>query len=409
VKTIAYLNSLYARAGDTFIRAEVLLLRGFGHTVHTFSVREPDASELVSEEIRDEHARTDYILRHGLVRLTACAVLESLRAPGKALASIRLALRCGWPGIRGRLWPLAYFFEACYLSRQLREKRVDHLHDHNGEGCAFVAMLASMLSGVPYSLTIHGPGEFDRPEQLSLGEKVRRSRFAVAISEYGRSQIQRWVDPADWKKISVVRCGVRPGNIGDEAIGAFSGRRLVCVGRLSAEKGHLVLIEAIARLKALPAFDVIIVGDGPMRAAIEARTAALGIKDRVKMAGWMSSDDVHGEIARSCAMVLPSFAEGLPVVLMESFALGRPVIATAIAGIPELVQPGISGWLVPAGSVDALEGALREVLSAPPERLAGMGGAGHARVRERHDQHAEVRKLEALIEGSSMESSGKYS
>jgi len=409
VKTIAYLNSLYARAGDTFIRAEVRLLREFGHTVHTFSVREPDASELVGEDIRDEHARTDYILRHGLVRLAACAVLEFLRVPGKTLASLALALRCGWPGIRGRLWPLAYFFEACYLSRQLREKRVDHLHDHNGEGCAFVAMLASMLSGVPYSLTIHGPGEFDRPEQLRLGEKVRRSTFVVAISEYGRSQIQRWADPADWRKIKVVRCGVRSGNAGDESIGAFSSRRLVCVGRLSAEKGHLVLIEAIARLKAVPAFEVVIVGDGPMRGAIEASTAALRVQDRVTMKGWMSSADVHAEIARSCAMVLPSFAEGLPVVLMESFALGRPVIATAIAGIPELVEPGISGWLVPAGSVDGLAGALRELLSTPPERLSSMGRAGHARVRERHDQQAEVRKLEALIEGSCTESAGRFS
>jgi glycosyltransferase involved in cell wall biosynthesis len=304
MKTIAYLNSLYARASDSFIRAEVLQLRSFGHTVHTFSVREPDVSELVSDEIRDEHARTDYILTHGLLRLLISAILEFLRAPGKVLCALIIATRYGWPGMRGRLWPYAYFFEACYLSRQLREKHVDHLHDHNGAGCAFVAMLASKISGVPYSLTIHGPHEFDLPTLLSLSAKVGRSQFTVAISEYGRSQIMRWSAPADWTKIHIVRCGVR-FDIGNEPVGMVGGRRLICVGRLSGEKGHLVLMEAIAHLKAEPPFEVIIVGDGPLRHEIEARATALGIKDRVTMTGWMSAEDVHKEIARCCAMVLP--------------------------------------------------------------------------------------------------------
>jgi colanic acid/amylovoran biosynthesis glycosyltransferase len=397
VKTIAYLHSVYARAGDTFIRAEVFQLRSFGHTVHTFSVREPDQKELISQEIRDEHAQTDYILGHGFVCLAASTIVECLRAPVNALATLRLAAQCGWPGMRGRLWPIAYFVEACYLSRQLRAKRVDHLHDHNGQGCAVVAMLASKLSGVPYSLTIHGPGEFDRPTLLSLAAKVGHSEFTVAISDYGRSQILRWINPADWLKIKVVRCGVR---FDDEFVAPpmVTDRRLVCVGRLSMEKGHLVLMEAIALLKDEPAFEVIVVGDGPLRREIEERATVLGIQDRVYVTGWMSADGVQKEIARCCAMVLPSFAEGLPVVLMEAFALERPVIATAIAGIPELVEPGISGWIVPAGSVDALAAAMRGVLSAAPEQLSRMGRAGAARVRERHDQRREAQKLEALIE-----------
>lgn len=397
MKTIAYLNSLYARAGDTFIRAEVFQLRSFGHTVHTFSIREPAQSERVSQEIRDEHAGTDYILRHGIFCLLGSALSELLRSPGRVFTALRLATRCGWPGIKGRLWPFAYFLEACYLSRQLRLKKIDHLHDHNGEGCAAVAMLASSLSGIPYSLTIHGPGEFDKPTLLSLAEKVRHSRFTVAISEYGRSQILRWIAPEDWDKVKIVRCGVRFDDP-KEAAGIADNRRLVCVGRLSSEKGHLILLEAIARLQAEPAFEVVMVGDGPLRSTLEARIVALGIQDRVTITGWMSSGDVHQEIARCRAMVLPSFAEGLPVVLMEAFALGRPVIATAIAGIPELVEPGVSGWLVPAGSVDALAAAMREVLSTPPEQLARMGRAGTARVRERHDQRTEARKLETLIE-----------
>lgn len=395
--TLAYLTSVYARASDSFIRAEVLQLRSFGHTVHTFSVRAPAVSELVSDEIRNEHARTDYILKHGFLCLFACVLLEFLRAPFRSAAALSLAMRCGWPGVKGRLWPFAYFLEACYLSRRLRARHIDHLHNHIGEGSATVAMLASALYGVPYSLTVHGT-EFDQATLLALGEKVCRSCFTVTISEYGRGQLFRWTATDDWKKIHIVRCGVRLDNTAVTPPGA--DRRLICVGRLSEEKGHLILIQAIARLKADPAFEVVIIGDGPLRREIEAKAAALGVLERVKITGWLSADKIREEILRSRAMVLPSFGEGLPVVLMESFAFGRPVIASAIAGIPELVEHGVSGWLIPAGSVEALTEAMREVLSADPVRLAGMGRAGLACVRERHDQVKEARKLESLISGS---------
>jgi colanic acid/amylovoran biosynthesis glycosyltransferase len=396
VKTIAYLTSAYARASDSFIRAEVLRLREAGLEVLTYSVLEPPAAERVSGEIRDEHARTDYILKRGPLRLAACAALEIVRAPASAAATLALALRCGWPGLKGRLWPLAYFLEACYLARRLREHRVEHLHNHIGEGSAAVAMLAASLAGIPYSLTIHGPGEFDRPALLALREKVKRSRFTAAISEHGRSQLMRWTDPEDWGRIHVVRCGVR---IQEPAPPRSLARRLVCVGRLSAEKGHLVLLDALARLKAEPHFEVLVVGDGPMRGRIEEAARALGVADRVHLAGWRAAEGVREAILESRAMVLPSFAEGLPVVLMEAFALGRPVIATAIAGIPELVEPGVSGWLVAPGSGAALAEAIRAVLSAGAGRLAEMGRAGRQKVLGQHDQHREVARLRSLMEG----------
>ena len=396
MKTIAYLTSLYARASDSFIRAEVRQLRSFGHTVHTFSIQEPDASEQISDDIRDERAHTDYILKHGFLRLLMCVIIEFLRAPLNALSALALATKCGWPGIKGRLWPYAYFLEACYLSGQLRKKHIDHLHNHIGEGSAVVAMLASSLSAVPYSLTIHGPSEFDQPTLLALGGKIHRSRFTIAISEYGRSQLFRWADHADWNKIHVVRCGVDWESI--KISPPSTERRLVCVGRLSEPKGHLILVEAIARLKAEPFFEILVVGDGPLRGKIEAKADALGIRDRIKILGWMKAEKVLEQISQCRAMVLPSFAEGLPVVLMESLALERPVIASGIAGIPELVENNISGWLVPAGSVDALAGAMREALLMDPTRLAQMGHKGSTRVRELHDQVKEARKLEALIE-----------
>jgi glycosyltransferase involved in cell wall biosynthesis len=394
VRRIAYLTSAYARASDSFIRAEVLALRAEGLEVFTFSINEPAATERVSEEVRAEHARTVYILKQGVVRLAASALMELARSPLRAGATLALALRCGWPGLKGRLWPLAYFLEACFLARQLRALGVEHLHNHIGEGSATVAMLAARLAGIPYSLTIHGPGEFDRPALLALREKVKRSRFSVAISDYGRSQLMRWTDPDDWSRLHVVRCSVplpaAPATL-DET------RRFVCVGRLGPEKGHLVLIEALEQLRGEPPFEVIVVGDGPMRERIEAAAHSAGVAERLRLLGWRSAEGVSEAIRASRAMLLPSFAEGLPVVLMEAFALGRPAIATRIAGIAELVEPGVSGWLVPAGSSAALAAAMRECLDAPASHLAEMGRAGRERVRERHDPQRELARLRGLM------------
>ena len=391
---IAYLTAVYARVSHSFIRAEVRQLRALGHSVDTFSVREADAAELVSDEIREEHGRTDHILGQGFTRLLASAVLELLRTPARAASTLILATRCGWPGIKGRLWCYAYFVEACYLSRRLRARRIEHLHVHMGDGCATVGMLAAALAGIPYSMTVHGL-EFDGAPLLALDQKVRRSRFTVAVSEHGRSQLYRWSAPEDWRKIHVVRCGVLPG--GDARPLPAYGRRIVCVARLSPEKGHLVLLDALARLPAGAAFELVLVGDGPLRRRIEARIADPALAGRVRLAGWMGAQAVRDEILRARALVLASFSEGLPLVLMEALALERPVIATAVGGISELVEPGVSGWLVPPGSADALGEALHEALEAGPERLARMGRAGAARVRERHDQAKEARRLEALM------------
>lgn len=394
MKVIAYLTSAYARASDSFIRAEVLRLRGAGHEVQTYSIVEPAASERVSDEIRSEYARTDYILRKGLLTLLAQALQEFARAPGTTVATLALALRCGWPGVKGRVWPLAYFLEACYLARRMRAQGVEHLHNHIGEGSATVAMLAGKLASVPYSLTIHGPFEFDRPEQLALREKVKRSSFTVAISEYGRSQLMRWTDPEDWPRLRVVRCAVPLLPVAPQ----LRARRLVCVGRLSAEKGQLVLVQAVARLRAEPRFELLLIGDGPMRSSLEDAARELQVADRIRFEGWRGAERVREAIIESRALVLPSFAEGLPVVFMEAFAFGRPVIATAIAAIPELVVHGVSGWLVPPGSSTALADALRAALDADPSQLAAMGMAGRERLAECHDPERELQRLLGLIE-----------
>jgi glycosyltransferase involved in cell wall biosynthesis len=298
---------------------------------------------------------------------------------------------------------MAYVVEAAYLARRLRAKGVRHLHNHIGENSATIAMLASEIAGVPFSLTIHGPGEFDQPMQIALAEKIRRAAFVAAISSFGRSQLWRWCDAANWGKIRIVHCGVDEEFLGQPTTPVPSVPRLVSIGRLSEQKGQLILIEAAAMLaRQGTEFELVLVGDGPLRRNIEAAIARHAIGRQVRLAGWMDSIAVRKELLASRALVMPSFAEGLPVVIMESLALARPVLTTAIAGIPELVKDGINGWLVPAGSAPALADGMRRVLKTTADDLEKMGKAGAAAVARDHCASLEAAKLARLLKSSAI-------
>ena len=187
-------------------------------------------------------------------------------------------------------------------------------------------MLARVLGGPPYSFTVHGPEEFDAPLALGLGEKIARSAFVVAISSFGRSQLYRWVAHSQWPKVEVVHCGLDDAFRSAPAVRAPEAPRLVCVGRLCEQKGQLLLLEAVRRVVAKGgALELVLAGDGEMRAELEAQVVALGLRDHVRITGWIDGTEVREEILAARALVLPSFAEGLPVVIMEAMALRRAV------------------------------------------------------------------------------------
>jgi glycosyltransferase involved in cell wall biosynthesis len=394
---LAYLTGFYARASDTFIRGEVEQLRALGFTIHTFSIRRSEALELTSDDIRREQQNTEYLLerRH---RLFFATLQTFLTSPLRFFSALGLAWRTAAPGIRGHLWSIAYLMEACFLAHCLQVRRVCHLHNHGGQNSATVAMLANCLTGIPYSLTIHGPHEFDRPTELALNEKISRAAFVVAICEFGRSQLFRWCGHAHWSKIHVIHCGIDEHFLEWPKSNPPKKPRLVCIGRLAEEKGQLLLIEAVNSLKQQGvSCDLNLIGDGPMREPIEHLIARHGLQDHVHVLGWLNADAVRHEILSSSALVLPSFAEGLPVVIMEALALGRPVITTYIAGIPELIEHGVCGWLVPAGSVTLFADAMKEALSLSPDQLHDMGQQGSHRVRQQHHAPTEAAKLAALL------------
>ena len=395
---IAYLVNQYPQSSQSFIRREILAVEKLaGSRVERFSVRRWD-QQLVDENDRAEQAKTRVVLDVGAAGLLAAALKTLFTRPGRFFSALSLAWKIGKRSHRGRLYHLIYLAEACVLLGWLREKNVTHLHAHFGTNSTTVAMLARVLGGPRYSFTVHGPEEFDAPQFLSLGEKVRRADFAVVISEYGRSQLCRWSDVRDWDKIKVIHCGLDAQFLDGPKTAPPDAPRLVCVGRLGEQKGHLVLMEAAAKLaRDGVSFELNLIGDGPLRGAIESAIAANKLGDRVKLLGWKSNAEVADAIRESRALVLPSFAEGLPVVFMESLALERPVITTYIAGTPELVQPGVSGWLVPASNVDLLATAMREALNLPPHRLHEMGKAGAEIVRRNHIAATEAGKLLELF------------
>jgi glycosyltransferase involved in cell wall biosynthesis len=280
----------------------------------------------------------------------------------------------------------------------MRERGVAHLHAHFGTNPAAIALFARTLGGPPYSFTVHGPDEFDGPQAESLGDKIAGAAFVVAVSSFGRSQLYRWANHRDWGRIEVVHCGLDATFLGADPVPVPATPRLVCVGRLAEQKGQLILLQALAQLAGEGvALEAVLAGDGPMRSAIETEIVRLGLTGKVRITGWLSGADVRREIESARGLVLPSFAEGLPVVLMEALALGRPVVSTFVAGIPELVQDRVHGWLVPAGDVERLADAIRELLTTTPERLAAMGKAGAARVAERHDAEREAGRLAELF------------
>lgn len=400
---LAYLVNQYPMPSLSFVRREIQALERAGWSIDRFTIRRFDGGALVDPGDLAEFDRTSILLEHSKLALLGAMLAALFRSPGRFGRALAMTWRHGKTGDRGRLVQLVYLAEAALLYRLLRERGTEHLHVHFGSNSTEVAMLCRLLGGPAYSFTTHGPEEFDRPQQLHLGEKVRHSAFAVCISSYGRSQMWRWAGFADWDKVKVVHCGVDEAFLGPaEPSPVPDNRDFVCVGRLTEQKGQMVLCRAVRRLaEEGERFTVHIIGDGPLRGAIGAYIERHNLARFFVLHGFMTNDAVRDRIAASRAMVLPSFAEGLPVALMEALAMGRPVVTTYVAGIPELVVPEAGGWLVPAGDEQALAEAMREVLWTGPDKLTQLGRAGHVRVRERHDIDREAAKLASHLRTAS--------
>ena len=391
--SIAYLVNQYPKISHSFIRREIQAIEKQGFEVLRLAMRGWDG-ELVDAADIDERSRTQYLLEEGALPLLLALCRTLLLRPVKFLRAIQLASRMSRRSDRPLWVHFGYLAEACAVLGRLRSTAVSHVHAHFGTNAAEIATLLHALGGPTYSFTVHGPEEFDKPEGLHLATKVQHASFVVAISSFGASQLRRWVNHAEWPKIRVVRCGIDERFLRHDGLPRSDGNRLVCIGRLCEQKGQLLLVMAAAELaRRGQAFTLVLAGDGDMRAEIESLVRHYGLTGRVRITGWLSSEGVREEILASRAMVLPSFAEGLPVVIMEAMALRCPVVSTFVAGIPELVIQGETGWLVPAGDVAQLVNAMQAVLQMPETEIAAMGSRGRQRVAAMHSAAGEARRL----------------
>lgn len=385
---IAYLLNTYPQPSVTFIRREIAALERRGLDIHRFAMRS-DRAGLKDAADLAEYERTEFVLKAGAWRLLADMGARLVAEPRRFLSAARLALRMGGRHPQGRLRHLIYLAEAAHVTARARALGITHLHAHFGTNAAAVAALAAAMGGPGYSFTVHGPEEFDAPQALSLADKIAGARFVVAISQHGRSQLFRWARLADWDRLRVIHCGIAPAAFADVPDPApLAGRpvHLVNIGRFAEQKGQILLPAALA-LAVEQGADVrlTLVGDGALRPQIESAIAATGMGRRIKLAGWLDDRGVREALASADALVLPSFAEGLPVVAMEAMAAGRPVISTWIAGTPELVRDGVDGLLVPAGDIDALGDAIMRFCALTDGERLAMGHSARARVAGAHD------------------------
>ena len=394
---IAYFVNQYPKVSHSFIRREILALERQGFEIQRIALRGWDAELVDAEDVR-ERGRTRYVFQAGAVGFMLAVLGILIKRPVRFFRALKLALKMGMRA--DRPWPihLVYLAEACRIVLWLKVSGVRHVHAHFGTNSAEVVMLATALGGPSYSFTVHGPDEFDKPEFLHIGEKVGRAVFVVAISSFCRSQLFRWINDADWPKVHVVHCGLEQAFYDVIPVPIPVAPRLVCVGRLSKEKGQMLLLEAVSHLASKGThLELVLAGDGDMRPELESQIVQHNLQDKIRITGWISSEQVRKEILAARALVLPSFAEGLPVVIMEAMALRRPVLTTYLAGIPELVRPGKDGWLFPAGDVEELVAALEKFLATPLEVLETMGESARLRVLERHSVDIEAGKLAQLF------------
>ncbi|UWQ78532.1 glycosyltransferase [Leisingera sp. S132] len=390
---IAYVLNTYPQPSHSFIRRELQALEQQGAEVLRLAMR-PSDSALADPGDQAEAARTEYVLQAGPVRLLAALVRQALAAPRRFPKALALALQLARASDKGGLRHLIYLAEAAHVKQRCAAEGVQHMHAHFGTNSAAVAMLAHVLGGPAYSFTVHGPEEFDAPHALSLGEKISRAAFTAGVSSFGKSQLSRWAPFAKWDSLKVVHCGIEPERFAGPVPLPGGPLRLAAIGRFVEQKGQMVLVRAMAQLVAqVPDAQLALIGDGEMRPDLEAAIAELGLQRNITLTGWLAEDGVRQELGRAHALVMPSFAEGLPMVVMEAMAAARPVIATYVAGTPELVQPGKTGWLIPAGDETALAEALLELSETPKERRAELGQAGRTRVLERHDSAREAARL----------------
>ncbi|MEK6787570.1 MAG: glycosyltransferase [Pseudomonadota bacterium] len=370
--------------------------------IQVASINAPDRPDdrLTHDELVEKN-RTFFVKQVGAKGALIALLWLMLRSPGAVLSGLLSALRLAGSDVRSMPLQIAYWAEALILWHWAELEKLDHLHVHFATPAAMVGLLFSQMSGIPYSITVHGPDEFYDISKYRLLEKFEAASFLICISDFARSQVMRVLPYKHWGKIHVCRLGVFPEQFPcREPMIVGTGRplNLLCVGRLCEAKGQAVLIQAVDDLvrRGLDC-QLTLVGGGELRAELEELVAARQLQSRVVFTGPLNQDQVREHFAQADAFVLASFAEGVPIVLMEAMALGIPVFSTRITGIPELITDGVNGTLVPAGSISALADALLAQVELPAEVQVSRVMLARRQLEQRYNLSINIALLRDLL------------
>jgi colanic acid/amylovoran biosynthesis glycosyltransferase len=411
-RRLGYLTGRYPAISHTFVAREIEGLRTLGWEVESFSIWRTEDQHVLSAHDRLERDRTFALLPPTPTRLFqfARAHLRALRRPQSYIALLAEALSLGGGGLRRRLLAMSWFTEAVLVHDRCRARGIEHLHVHLGGTAAFVGLLVGRLSrregsNVTWSMTVHGPHEFYAIEKEQLEAKTREASLVICISDFARSQLMGICSEETWDKLHVVRCGVDPTSFsrrqetsGNLAANGAGPCRILNVGRLDPLKGQGVLLEALAELTRRGCnASLTVVGGGARQPMLEELATKFGVDSSVRWMGAIGQDEIRDFYEDADIFCLPSFAEGIPVVLMEAMAMGLPVVTSRIAGIPELITNDAEGLLVRPARSDELADALERLCSSAALR-AEMGQKGRARVESDYQIDRNVEQLSDVFE-----------
>jgi colanic acid/amylovoran biosynthesis glycosyltransferase len=405
---VAYVMTHHPRVATTFISGEIDGITRSGGEIVPVAINLPGPDDLTTAEARRTAEETLHLKGVGYRRLVGALARFAVRDPAGAARTLGTAVRSAGLDLGTLARRLVHLADAAYLVEHLRERDVTHLHAHFGQAPATIAWFTTLVGNCAvgetwtWSFTIHGFQDFVHQADARLDLKSGSARFVACISDFTRSQLCGITDPRHWDRFHVLRCGIDLERFADRGRRPISTPpHLITVARLSPEKGQVVLIDALARLHATGIDATLeIVGSGPYESELRTAVARHGLDDHVTFAGELLPALVSERLRSADVFCLPSFSEGLPVSIMEAMAIGTPVVATAISGIPELAIHDETALTVPPGNADALAHALRRMCTEPG-LAEELSGAARAAVAERHDVRRTVEAMRGHLADAS--------
>ncbi len=397
MKKIGYLCSEYPAISHTFISREIEIIEKEGFEVITASINKTKNLEKMGKSDIERAGRTYFIKNESKVNILKTVLKYKLFSPINYIKLISETYKVSYKnGVKSLKKSIGYFVEAILLDNWAKKEGINHIHVHFANPAATVAMLAEKLGNIEFSLSVHGPDEFYNVDTNNLEEKINRAKFVRCISYFCQSQLMRLSQPENWSKFHIIRCGLRADEF--KAVEKKeSGNNILCVGRLCPSKGQVILLEAVKLMKERgKKFKLTLIGGGENIELIKRKVEEYKLSKEVVVTGAVGHDRVREELANTDVFVLPSFAEGIPVALMEAMAMKIPVITTCITGVPELIEDRVDGYLVEPSNIIQLADTIMEVFENR-DSLEELKSKAAEKVRVKYDVEKNTRELAEIF------------